>query len=122
MIKCASSWLKFLGKNLRLVGCATVYAKSEVHIGKSELLVFSSFNIYINNSNMYFKPDFLLEVRDAMFICKCMNVLCQITVRNADKKSYLRQVSFCLVFCTRAQMFFHLVSEFVCKNTGFVLG
>ena len=57
-----------------------------------------------------------------MFICKCMYVLCQITARNADKKSYLRQVSFCLVFCTRAQMFFNLVSEFACKNTGFELG
>ena len=51
-----------------------------------------------------------------------MYVLCQITARNADKKSYLRQVSFCLVFCMKAQMFFNLVSEFVCKNTGFVLG
>ena len=71
---------------------------------------------------MYFKPEFLLEVRDAMFICKCMYVLCQITARNADKKSYLRQVSFCLVFCMRAQMFFNLVSEFVCKNTDSLLG
>ena len=45
---------------------------------------------------MYFKPDFLLEVRDAMFICKCMNVLCQITVRNADKKELFTASQFLL--------------------------
>jgi hypothetical protein len=29
-IKKITSWFKFLGKNLHLVGCATVCAKSEV--------------------------------------------------------------------------------------------
>ena len=42
-----TSWLKFLGKNLRLVGCATVCAKSEVMLGYKYVATFSIYSLKI---------------------------------------------------------------------------
>ena len=54
-----TSWLKFLGKNLRLVGCATVCTKSEVmltnliELGRDAKASFVSLGRFISNVFSY---------------------------------------------------------------------
>ena len=42
-----TSWLKFLGKNLHLVGCATVCCKSEVMLNRGKVLLSNLYTVLV---------------------------------------------------------------------------